>query len=137
MAFTKITEFTDGAGKQYKSRGPFADISYAVRDFGVPFERCFFGSRHGKGPSDGVSGVVKSVVRRAVVSRQAVVNNAKDMYSYCHLNLTKDSCSGQRRSFFFVESVNRDRANRECTKTVPGMQTLHSVKSVEPGIIRS
>ncbi|XP_072025409.1 uncharacterized protein [Amphiura filiformis] len=93
-----IVEYTDGCGCQYKSRGPFGDISYATEDYGVDdFERLYFGSRHGKGPSDGVSGVVKSAVRRAVVSRRAVINTAEEMYTYCKEELSRESCKGQRR----------------------------------------
>lgn len=66
----RLIEFTDGCSCQYKSKLPFADISFCQDDLGVRLERHYYGSRHGKGPSDGVSGVVKSAVRRAVVSRQ-------------------------------------------------------------------
>ena len=84
-----VVEYSDGCAAHYKSRGPIADISFARVDYGVQLERAFFGSRHGKGPSDGVVGVVKSAVRRAVVSRRAVVNTAEDMFSFCDKNLTK------------------------------------------------
>lgn len=44
----------------------FADISCALSDFGCTFERNFFGSHHGKGPSDGESAVINSGASRAV-----------------------------------------------------------------------
>ena len=77
-----IVEFTDGCSGQYKSKSPFADNSYTKLTHGISFERNFFGSRHGKGPSDGVSGVVKSAVRRAVISRRVTINTAEEMFDY-------------------------------------------------------
>ena len=49
----KQVQFTDGCGYQYKSKGPFTDISNAEVELGHTVQRNFFGSRHGKGPSDG------------------------------------------------------------------------------------
>ena len=55
-------QWTDGCASQYKSKGPFANISCALEDFGCTFEHNFFGSRHGKGPSDGESAVVNTML---------------------------------------------------------------------------
>ena len=77
LEINNIIQWTDDCASQYKSKGPFADVSCAISDFGCTFERNFLGSRHGKGPSDGESAVVKSAVTRAVRSGQAIVANAK------------------------------------------------------------
>lgn len=45
-------------------------------------ERHFYGSRHGKGPSDGAGAVVKSGARRAVMGMNVVINNAEDLYNF-------------------------------------------------------
>ena len=71
VTVNKVTEFTDGCTGQYKSKLPFSDTSFSGEDMAVKIERHHFGSCRGKGPSDGVSGVVKSAVRRAVVSRSS------------------------------------------------------------------
>lgn len=131
-------QFTDGCGAQYKSKGPFADLSFAKHDLGFLIERHYFGSRHGKGPSDGVSGVIKSAVRRAVMSRQAVINNGQDMFNFCQSNLIKqDSCKTQRRAFFYVSqgSIVRSRDDRHVKSALPGTRTFHAVKTVAPGVV--
>ena len=46
----RVVRFSDGAPNQYKSRGPFLDVSYAAQDYGIPFQHEWFGSRHGKVP---------------------------------------------------------------------------------------
>ena len=76
VRINRIIEFSDGCASQFKSHGPFADISNSIQDFGVPIERHFFGSPHGKNDSDGVSGVIKSAVRRAVTTNRCTVSSA-------------------------------------------------------------
>ncbi|XP_041371083.1 uncharacterized protein LOC121384664 [Gigantopelta aegis] len=87
-------EWTDGCSLQYKSKGPFCDISNALTDLGCTLERNFFGSRHGKGPSDGESAVVKHKAATAVKAGTAIITNAKDLYDYCvSSNLNKQPAS--------------------------------------------
>jgi hypothetical protein len=130
-------QFTDGCSAQYKSKGPFADITFARDDHDMGIERNFFGSSHGKGPSDGVSGVVKTKVRNAVKSGEVVVNTAAEMFHYCQEKLPLDSCDRQRRSFLFVKlgDVTRDRDDRVVKSALQGTRSLHAVRSVEPGVI--
>ena len=45
-----IIQWADGCAPQYKSKGPFADVSCAAQDYNCTLDRNFFGSRHGKGP---------------------------------------------------------------------------------------
>lgn len=89
LVVKKQVQMTDGCSAQYKSKTPFADISNSIVDNGFPIERHFYGSRHGKGPSDGAGAVVKNVVRRGVLGCNVVVNNAEDFYRYAK-GLTKD-----------------------------------------------
>ena len=74
-------------------------------------ERNFFGSRHGKGPCDGMGAVVKQATRRAVERREVIVRNAQDMFDFCQNKLsTKDAtekCSRKLRTFCFVSNINR------------------------------
>lgn len=55
----KEIQFKDGCASQYKSHLPFCDLSYASKDHGFSIERHFYGSRYGKGHSDGAGAVVK------------------------------------------------------------------------------
>lgn len=132
-----VVEFTDGCGAQYKSKVPFADISNSKASHGLSVERCYFGSRHGKGLSDGVSGVVKSSARRAVLSCRITINNAEELYNFCNLNLTKDGCDGQLRTFYLVKQgeIQRDRFITQVKSALAGTRFLHSVRCVSPGVL--
>jgi hypothetical protein len=133
--------FTDGCSSQYKSKGPFYDISLAINDYGFTLERCFFGSRHGKGPSDGESAVVKRKASVAVAAGSTVIRNEEEFFRFAVENMTKESeidgiCNHFRRTFFWVgtETIKRDR-DQTRMKTLPGTRLLHSVKCVDKGCL--
>ena len=101
-------QFTDGCSAQYKSKAPFRDIQLSEQIIGVPIERAYFGSRHGKNPSDGESAVVKNAVTRAVKNRQTIIQTARDLYSYGETFLEKGQdddakCRHFKRKFIFID----------------------------------
>ena len=109
LKIKREVHISNGAASQYKSRTPFADVACSNEDYGFPVEKHFFGSRHGKGPSDGETGVVKTSASIAVKSRKAVIMSATSMFEYCVGNLTRpvqeneDVCFHQRRKFFLSQ----------------------------------
>ena len=139
LKLKKYIRFSDCCTNQYRSKGPFADISKAVEDFNIEFEHNFCGERHGKGASDGESAVLKSSASTAVKNRRAIIRNAKELYEYAKENLTIEptvgKCTHFVRTILFVPNVdhNRDR-NREC-KTVPGTRKVHCIKTVKDGVV--
>ena len=143
IQFEKVIEFSDGCPAQFKSRGPFADISYATVDLGVMLERHFFGSRHGKNDSDWASGVIKYSVRRAVLAGHCVITNAEDLYDYCNKKLlklavdTEGKCQHVRISSFHISNINRVRPERCTSATIKGTRSFHSVKTAAPGAVLS
>ena len=49
----------------------------------------WFGSGHGKGPSDGESGVIKSFVTRHIKAKEdVVVENARQFFNLCNRQLS-------------------------------------------------
>ena len=102
-------QFCDGCSCQYKSINPFEDISKSPH----PVICCFFGSRHGKGPSDTTTRVVKSFVRNAVKACRAVVSNVDEMYNFCRKYMIKDGepgkCTYKRRMFILVAEIPREK----------------------------
>ncbi|XP_070209732.1 uncharacterized protein [Littorina saxatilis] len=143
LDISHIVQWTDGCASQYKSKGPFADISLSLTNFNASLERNFFGSRHGKSPSDGESAVVKHHATSAVVSKRAIIANALDMYEYLQTSsLNKqppaEGCSHFLRSFFWVaeEDIPRHCPEKQA-KTVPGTRSFHSVRSTELNTIQS
>ena len=136
----KYIQFTDGAASQYKSKGPFLDISYSKEDFKCDLDRNFFGSRHGKGPSDGESAVVKRQAANAIKTGQAVIDNARAMYEFCVKSLTKSaegSCAEThfRRTFFWVDSKSISCNRGRVGSTVKGTRSIHCIRSIEKGFI--
>lgn len=65
--------FSDGCSAQYKSKGPFADLSLQSS---LRINRNFFGSEHGKSDCDAEIGILNRNVDRAIIGRQVVINNA-------------------------------------------------------------
>ena len=66
LHISHIVKWMDGSGSQNKCKDPFVDISYTLQDVNCALERIFFLSRHGKGPSDGKSEMVKRQVIRVM-----------------------------------------------------------------------
>ncbi|XP_033630608.1 uncharacterized protein LOC117292604 [Asterias rubens] len=139
LMITKFYRFSDGCSCQYKSKGPISDISYGREDFGHTIHHNYSGTRHGKGASDGESGVVKRKAAEAVKAGTAIISTPKQLYDYLEGNVTKDAtedqcCTSFRRSVLFVkhEEVLRKRQDR-AIRTVPGTRKFHSIKSVKGG----
>lgn len=134
-------QWSDGCAAQYKSKGPFSDISHTIQDFGCTWERNFFGSRHGKGASDGESAVVKHGAANAVKSGAANIDNAKDLFDFCFTSrLNKQpgdgECDGHSfRSFFWVPQTDIQRDRGRVVKTLKGTRSLHSIRCVEPNVL--
>ena len=144
LVIDRVLQWTDGCASQYKSKGPFADIAHAPSQHQAAMERSFFGSRHGKGPSDGESAVVKGKASKAIKADSAVISTAKEMYEYCQSALTlkpeEDVCPENHflRTFFWVgeDDIIRERGERN-VKTLPGTRKFHCVRSNSDGGIQA
>ena len=71
-------KFNDNCASQFKSIKSF--WLFAKRK--VHTERIYFESSHGKGPSDGFGGVVKSVVTSAVCAEKLIIRNVKELHTF-------------------------------------------------------
>lgn len=98
-----------------------------IEDYGFVVERHFYGSRHGKGPSDGAGATVMGM--------NVVINNAEDFYNFGKekLESTEEKTDHLHhiRTFFLIENIDRNRPDRSKTKTVPGTRKLQCIKSTE------
>ncbi|XP_074096802.1 uncharacterized protein LOC141525991 [Cotesia typhae] len=61
----KIYYFSDGAPQQFKNFKNFVNLYYHEDDFDIPAEWHFFATAHGKGPCDGIGGILKRLAARA------------------------------------------------------------------------
>ena len=84
LKLTTFYRFSDGCSSQYKSKGPISDISYGKQDFGYTIHHNFSGTRHGKGASDGESGVVKRMASDAVKAGTAVISTSQQHVQNSH-----------------------------------------------------
>lgn len=137
MDIEKELLFSDGCSKQYKSKLPF----YFMSEHGSNFERGFFGSRYGKGPCDGVGGVIKKSAETFVKGRQGTIRTPKEFYQYCQENLQVGNCSNtedcihKKRVFFYAEHI--ERPEPKSLKTLAGTRSIHSARgSPEPGHVK-
>ncbi|VDI47217.1 Hypothetical predicted protein [Mytilus galloprovincialis] len=80
-------EFTDGCSSQYKSRHCLGSLSTAIPDFGYKtFHRNFFETSHAKGPQDAAGGFIKRQADISVLRGNTVIQNAKDLFTFCEKN---------------------------------------------------
>lgn len=131
VQITRVIQFSDNCGYQYKSVVPFHYISLSE----VDLDRSYFGPGHGKGPADSVTGRFKLEVSNAVKTCRVDLVTAVHLYFYCKAKLqTKerniDLCptTHSARHFHLVRDV--DRSLPSSTKTLNGTQKVHFVRSV-------
>lgn len=62
---SKIHYISDGAPQQFKNFKHFSNVYYHEEDFGIPAEWHFSPTAHGKGPCDGVGGIIKRLAALA------------------------------------------------------------------------
>ena len=119
-------ETVDGCSSQYKSKGPFTDIS----DTASQYEQNFFRSLHGKGPAGGEAAVVKEGCRKAIKSGEEI-SDSVEMYiylnsSHLHIKPTESDHKYYRRSFFPQKNI--------IATTVKGTRNFHCVTNLTPGV---
>ena len=129
VTVNKVIQFSDGCASQYKSKLPFQHIS----EMGMPVTRNFFGSRHGKGPCDGIAAVIKTAATRAVKSGRAVIDTPDAFFNYMdnYMSRYDHTHSTSHRAFLFVSKKSTSMQTQDAVhlKTVDGTQHLHSVCS--------
>ena len=119
--------FSDGCASQYKSKGPFADVSLNQK---CKISRNYYGSEHGKGEGDGEIGIIGRALERAVIGRKVIINSAEDMCSWLEDNMTLNEPYNQRHFVFVkVGEVERYRPYTE-VKTVANTRKFHQVENV-------
>ena len=132
-------EWTDGCSAQYKSRHCMGDVSFSLLDFGFPTLRNYFETSHAKGPQDGAGATLKHKADMAVIRREIVIQNAKDLFDFARANLTLPSSTRfqsqvvkfKRRVFFFVSEHDRERPYR-MFKEVKNNRSIHSILANGP-----
>ena len=120
-------QFTDGCAGQYKSVNAFKDIASDKKQV----VRNYFGSRHGKGPADAVTGFVKGTAKRAV-RKGEIIRNAEELFHFTAKKLNTSPGIHEESSHKYVTTLYFEYIERkDCTKdvyeTVKGTRNFHSV----------
>ena len=124
----KMVVFSDGCAAQYKSKGPFADLSL----MNTPVSRNFYGSEHGKSACDAEIGILNRLIDRAIIGKKVVINNSKDLFNYCKKHLIIDEMFAKRTFFHVTENeVPRDR-EQTMVRPIPNTRKFHSLENIEP-----
>ena len=125
-----IIFWSDGCGVQYKSKAPLYNIS---KNFEISQKVTwnFFGSRHGKGESDGESAVVKTFLDNAIKSEQLTVHDAKAAFDVLNHSERHIVDSSSQRHFYYVDTpaIEKERSSLESALvcSVPGVMAIHHV----------
>lgn len=76
----QIHYWTDGCGAQFKNKYTLSNLLYHQQDFDCKADWNFFETAHGKGPVDGIGGLVKRCVWRCTMQGKDVPNDAQSFY---------------------------------------------------------
>ena len=128
-----IVQFCDNFSSQYKSKGPFQYIANAD----IPTIHSYFGSNHGKGPSDSATGRVKSAIIRAQNARVSKLKNAQEVFEFLQQKFQQweerciRQCDGKCIDFFqkalFITDI--DRTEEISAVTTTGSSNFSTVQS--------
>lgn len=122
---TKIYYFTDGCAGQYKNKKNFMNLLYHEIDFQVPAEWNFFGTAHGKSPSDGLGGNVKRMARvESLRNDTAIIRNPVELFEFLKKKTSKIHIDYVSNSFIeSEEKLQNERFVR--LLTVKGTKQFH------------
>ncbi|CAF1500343.1 unnamed protein product [Adineta ricciae] len=146
----KINYVSDGACAHFKNNASILNLIYHKKDFDLDACWTFTATGHGKGAGDGIGAVLKSIARRATLSKNILMTNAKDFYEFSQ----KQQLETARRSskdipgvhVFFLESDEVEEAKNNCLKarneklratgTIKGIRTMHEFQPISNSMVQ-
>ena len=138
-SITNIKIWSDGCAAQYKSRRPMFNLAH---QFEIPqhlsVEWNFYGSRHGKGESDGETGVIKTFLDTEIRAKELTFDNAHEVYNYLMSSDRHILDGSSQRHFYYVPSADMD-AQRSLQQlnlpAIPLVRSIHQVRSLPPSTL--
>lgn len=124
-----------GCTSQFKSKTPFWLLSMEK----TPWERIYFGSRHGKSSCDSLGGIVKKKAEAYVKTSHGKIRNPLEFFNFCEHHLVIDGeeeCLHKRRVFFFIDDLERPDIPSSL-RPLPGTHKIHQVRGISPGVIQA
>ena len=123
-------QFCDNCASQYKSRRPFAELARCA----LAIICVYFGEKHGKSHADALFGRLKSWMSYHIKTRNVIVKNAYDFFTYCKDHFQTpylpDTCQHYRVEFEYIRPSNV-RRSQDCDldRHVPHTQNDYSVRN--------
>ncbi|CAF1564844.1 unnamed protein product [Adineta steineri] len=143
-------EKCDGAAAHFKNNASILNLVHHKTDFDLDACWTFTATGHGKAAGDGIGAVLKSTGRRATLSKNIIMSNAKDFYEF----LQKQQIETARRSnkdipgvyVFFLESDEVEEVKNKylkarneklrATGTIQGIRTMHDFKPISNSMVQ-
>ena len=125
----EITEFTDHASSQYKSRHSFFNLS----NMEIPTTRHYFRVKHGKGPSDCTGANYKKFVKQTIL-KGINFDNTAELGEYSMMNYVQQSMTHGHKKLKQAVYEHSVKATfyrpeiLECNETTPKLRQLHSCR---------
>ena len=124
----KIIEFTNQAPSQYKNKSAFKYLSEEAR----PYQRNFFGVRHGKGPCDACAGHVKSRLRTLVKTEMCIIDTSKSCFEAAKEHLesawpASNECAHYLLTFHFTPKISKRPDTKKWKGVHATRQHMHSI----------
>ena len=135
---TNLLVWSDGCGVQYKSRMPLYNLA---KNFGTNLQITwnYFGSRHGKGESDGESAVVKNFLDNATKAQQLHKHDCADVFDFL-IRSDRHIIDGKSQRHFYhvtskeINSVRKDAPNIKDISAIPRVMQIHQAISSLGGL---
>lgn len=136
---TKVVKiWSDGPVSQFKNKFIAAAIVLFEKLFPFKVVWNHFATAHGKGAVDGIGAVAKKMVRRLVLSRKVIVNNAKDFVTA--FNMDESPIEVFEMTHGDINKINKKLCLEELfnnAKTVNGISTCHQLQVIGGKMIAS
>lgn len=136
---TKIVKiWSDGPVSQFKNKFIATVIVLFEKLFQFKVVWNYFATAHGKGAVDGIGSVAKKKVRRLVMSRKVIVNNAKDFVTA--YNMEKSAVEFFEMTHGEIEKINKKLGLEKLfdnAKNVGGITACHQLQIIRGKLIPS
>lgn len=129
----KIFYLSDGCAEQYKNKKNFINLCRHKIDFGLDAEWHFFPTSHGKGPCDGIGGVIKRMAHFAS-ARQVIIKDAQTFYIWAETERERlnRKAKEDKWNFIFVTELECQDTKEELKErfdnlvSIPGTHAFHA-----------
>ena len=77
-----VLSFSDGVSAHFKNNAGVLNLIHLKADFNLEASWTFTATGHGKSAGDGIGVVMKTIARRATLSKNILLSTAKDFYEF-------------------------------------------------------